>query len=315
MKNKIKSALLGVAVGDALGVPVEFKNRKTISENPVTDMIGYGTYSQPAGTWSDDSSLTFCLAEALTQDFSYHLIGEYFSKWYHEKFWTARGDVFDIGNTTFRAIAKIDSGVRAEIAGDDDELSNGNGSLMRIIPLLFYIINKPIDERFELTRNVSSITHAHIRSVIACFYYLEFARKLIDGIDKFQIYKELQVEIPNYLLSISISQDEIRKFGRILTDNIYELPEPEIHSSGYVLHSLEASLWCLLTTNSYEDAVLKAVNLGSDSDTTAAITGGLAGLIYAYEGIPQRWIEQIARKEDIIDLSERLATKILEQDK
>jgi ADP-ribosyl-[dinitrogen reductase] hydrolase len=179
--NPIKSALFGVAVGDALGVPVEFKSRDTISENPLTDMLGYGTYNLPPGTWSDDSSLTFCLAEALTQGFDLNTIGQNFVKWYHENYWTPHGNVFDIGIATREAIARLAQGEKPELAGGYDESDNGNGSLMRILPLIFYLVDKPINERFDITKKVSSITHGHIRSVIACFYYLEFAKQIIEG--------------------------------------------------------------------------------------------------------------------------------------
>lgn len=307
---EIKSSLFGVAVGDALGVPVEFKSRQTIAQNPITDMIGYGTYNLPAGTWSDDSSLTFCLAEALTQDFDLNKVGQNFVKWYYENYWTPHGNVFDIGIATRQAISRLAKGEKPELAGGFDESDNGNGSLMRILPLLFYIQDKSINERYEITKQVSSITHGHIRSGIACFYYLEFARQLITGKDKFETYKDLQTEITNHLTSLSIKPKEIALFDRLLTNDIYELPENEIHSSGYVLHTLEASIWCLLTTNNYKEAVLKAVNLGSDTDTTGAVTGGLAGLLYRFDNIPTNWITQIARKYDIENLSERLAEKI-----
>lgn len=303
---KIKSALFGVAVGDALGVPVEFKSRETIRKNPVTDMIGFGTYNLPAGTWSDDSSLTFCLAEALTQDFDLNVIGQNFVKWYHENYWTPHGHVFDIGIATRQAISRLAKGEKPELAGGFNETDNGNGSLMRILPLLFYILDRPINERYDITKKVSSITHGHIRSVIACFYYLEFARQIIKGKDKFEIYRKVQTEISNHLTSLSINPTEITNFDRLLIGDIHKLDESEIQSSGYVLHTLEASIWCLLTTNNYKEAVLKAVNLGNDTDTTGAVTGGLAGLIYGFENIPKNWIEQIARKDDIENLSKRL---------
>lgn len=308
---QIKSALFGVAIGDALGVPVEFKSRENILQNPVTDMIGYGTYNLPPGTFSDDSSMTFCLAEALTHDFDLNKIAQNFVKWYHENFWAARGEVFDIGIATREAINKIAHGKQPEFAGSIDASSNGNGSLMRILPLLFYIKDLPISERYEIIKKVSSITHGHIRSVISCFYYLEFAREILLGKDKFEIYQKLQTEIPDFLISLSIDQYEISFFNRLLKYDISELAEHEILSSGYVLHSLEASIWCLLTTGNYKDATLKAVNLGEDTDTTAAITGGLAGLLYGFDTIPKKWMEQLARKEDIEDLAERLAKKIM----
>ncbi|MCS6795206.1 MAG: ADP-ribosylglycohydrolase family protein [Raineya sp.] len=308
--QQVRAALFGIAVGDALGVPVEFKSREMISNNPVTDMIGYGTYDMPPGTWSDDSSLTFCLAEALTQDFNLNTIGQNFVKWYYENYWTPHGYAFDVGITTSEAITRLQEGVKPELAGGIDETDNGNGSLMRILPLLFYIQNKPIHQRYEITKQVSSITHRHIRSVIACFYYLEFARQIIAGKDKFEIYKNLQTEVKNYLISLQIDPAEIARFDRLLKDEITSLSEDEIRSSGYVLHTLEASIWCLLTTNTYKEAVLKAVNLGGDTDTTGAVTGGLAGLLYGFDSIPKNWVEQIARYKDIDDLAKRLAEKI-----
>jgi ADP-ribosylglycohydrolase len=308
--DKVKSVLFGVAVGDALGVPVEFKSRQTISKNPVADMIGYGTYNLPAGTWSDDSSLTFCLAEALTQEFDLTIVGQNFVKWYHDNFWTPHGSVFDIGIATSRAIAQLARGVPPDLAGATDDYSNGNGSLMRILPLLFYLHDKPIEERFNLTRQVSAITHGHIRSAIACFYYLEFARQIVERKNKFEIYKNLQLEITNFLTSRSVNKKEIAFFDRLLKDDIEKLSESEIYSSGYVLHTLEASIWCLLTTDNFKEAVLKAVNLGEDTDTTGAVAGGLAGLLYGFDNIPEKWLQKIARYDDISDLAERVAKSI-----
>lgn len=303
----VRSVLFGVAVGDALGVPVEFNSREVISKNPVTDMFGYGTYNLPPGTWSDDSSLTFCLAETLIQGFGLNLIGQNFVKWVYENFWTSRGFVFGIGITTQQAVTRLAKGEQPALAGGADESSNGNGSLMRILPLLFYLYDKPIDERYIITKQVSSITHGHIRSVIACFYYLEFARQVFEGKDKFEIYRNLQSQISDYLRSLLISPKEIALFDRLLKNDIDKVPEKEIYSSGYVLHTLESSIWCLLTTDNYEEAVLKAVNLGEDTDTTGAVTGGLAGLLYGVDSIPKKWLQQLARYDDIENLAERLA--------
>ena len=298
IQENIKSVLFGVAVGDALGVPVEFNTREEIKENPVTDMIGFGTYNLPAGTFSDDSSLTFCLAEALTNEFDLNTIGRNFVKWYHNDYWTATGTVFDIGIGTQEAIDRISKGVQPDLAGGIDVSSNGNGSLMRISPLVFYLMDKQIDERFEITKQVSSITHGHIRSVIACFYYLEFARQLIEKKNKFEIYRNLQTLITTHLSSLSIDPIEVSLFDRLLKQNINELTEENIVSGGYVIHTLEASIWCLLTTETYKDAVLKAVNLGNDADTTGAVTGGLAGLLYGFDNIPSNWVNGLARKKE-----------------
>uniref|UniRef100_UPI0039A56246 ADP-ribosylglycohydrolase family protein n=1 Tax=Ornithobacterium rhinotracheale TaxID=28251 RepID=UPI0039A56246 len=304
-----KEVLLGVAVGDALGVPVEFTSRESLQNNPVTDMREYGTYQQPAGTWSDDSSLTFCLAEALTQEFDLYKITDNFVAWAYDSLWTPHGEVFDIGISTRKAIDKLSRGTEPTEAGGKEPDTNGNGSLMRILPLVFELKGKTNQEKFELVQKVSSLTHAHIRSVIACYYYLEFAQKLMDGKDKKSIYLELQKEVPTLLEQVGVSQEEIQVFDRLLKADISELPENEIDSGGYVMHSIEASIWCLLTTENYSEAVLKAVNLGRDTDTTGAITGGLAALTYGLDDIPIEWQKVLARYKDILSLSERLKNK------
>ena len=128
--------------------------------------------------------------------------------------------------------------------------------------------------------------------------------------DIFNVYCNLKNNIPKFFNELSIEQKEIEKFNRLLKNNIYELKEEEIKSGGYVIETLEASIWCLLTTNNYKEAVLKAVNLGSDTDTTGCVTGGIAGLYYGYNNIPENWVKKIKRKEDIEYLAEKLCIKI-----
>lgn len=323
MKRKeIHSALFGLAVGDALGVPVEFQDRDILKRFPVINMRENGTHAQPRGTWSDDSSLAFCLAESLCHGYDVNDIANNFVLWRKEQLWTPYGRVFDIGIATNLAIHLIEKGTKPLLAGGTSEMDNGNGSLMRIIPLVFYIKDFPIEKRFEIVKEVSSITHAHIRSILACFIYLEFALQVLEGNGKWDAFSGMQKIVNDFLFKNGIcSQSEEDKFHRILGNSVHgyelqklhELEESEISSSGYVLHSLEAALWCLLTSESYEETVLKAVNLGSDTDTTAAITGGLAGLIYGFGSIPENWLEVLARKEDIFNLCDRLQLKQNEQ--
>jgi ADP-ribosyl-[dinitrogen reductase] hydrolase len=306
----VRDALIGLAVGDALGVPVEFKSRDILKSSPITDMIGFGTHQQPAGTWSDDSSLAFCLAECLVKGYNTVLMGDLFVKWLYSAHWTPHGRIFDVGMGTSRSIKRIKEGCPAEIAGGMDEEDNGNGSLMRILPLVFFILDKPIEERFKITKEVSSVTHAHIRSVIACFYYLEFARLIIKGESKEFAYREMKTHIPRVLKSHEIVEKEITLFQRLLHGDIDSLPEDKVYSSGYVLHTLEASIWCLLTTNSYSAAVLKSVNLGSDTDTTGAVTGGLAGIVYGYDNIPRDWVLKLARVNEVLKLADDLSNSL-----
>jgi ADP-ribosylglycohydrolase len=303
-QSKVVGGILGLAIGDALGVPVEFSARETLQRFPVVDMRAFGVHHQPRGTWSDDSSLTFCLAESLIEKkgIDYQDIGNRFVLWYTKAYWTAHKRVFDIGNTTRFAIARLFDGKDPLMAGDNDENSNGNGSLMRILPLAFFLKEYSLDERFEIVKNVSSITHRHIRSVICCFYYIEFAIQLLEGHDKFLIYNNLQIEIRAFLENRNIKISEINLLNRLLKDDISLLEEEAIRSSGYVLHTLEASIWCLLTSNDYAETVLKAVNLGSDTDTTGAVVGGLAGILYGEEGIPDEWETQLVKSEEIREL-------------
>lgn len=313
MLSKVRAVLFGTAVGDALGVPVEFKSRRSVRMNPVTEMTGFGTYGQPPGTFSDDSSLSFILAEVLTEGYDLNRLADHFLKWRNENYWTPLGDAFDIGISTSRALSRLAKGEDPRSSGCREEGANGNGSLMRIAPLVFYTCDKPVTERFELAREVSSVTHAHIRSVISCFYYLEFLRQLLEGRDKFEAYNDLKSGVTDFLKSVSIEQDEIDLFGRLLKSDIYKLPEDSISGSGYVIHTLEASVWCVLTTESFRDAVLTAVNLGEDADTTGAVTGAMAGLLYGIDSIPKNWKEQLARHDDIEDLAERMAKKFSNQ--
>ncbi len=311
--NKVYDALLGVAIGDALGVPVEFKSRDYLRENPVSTMLGYGTYNQPTGTWSDDSSLTFCLAECLIEGYDLQRIAQSFIDWKYKAKWTAHGDVFDIGVTTSSSIALLGEYIRSGRADKlsglcklGNERTNGNGSLMRIMPLLFYIKGKDVKEQFDFIWEISALTHYHIRAAIACFIYLKVAEEILLGSDKHAAYLKSCKLVKQLFETSFLPQNERTHFERVLSGKIHQYPEESIESGGYVMHSLEASLWCFLSEDDYESAVLKAVNLGEDTDTTAAITGGLAGLYYGVKSIPTAWISQLAKLSHIKKLCGQL---------
>ncbi|WP_411336101.1 ADP-ribosylglycohydrolase family protein [Ruminococcus gauvreauii] len=271
----LKGAVIGVAVGDALGVPVEFKRRGSFS---VKDMQGYGTHSQPPGTWSDDTSMTIATCASMKRKGIVDCsdIMKCFSDWYETGAYTADGTVFDIGNTTLQAISRYRNGEVPVNCGIDSVSANGNGSLMRILPLAFMESTK------EEICNVSRLTHAHQISLKACCIYVEIARRLLN-----------RESIKEILLSLSYKAP----FNRL--NRLETLPEAAIQSSGYVVHTLEAALWCLVNTGTFEQCVLKAVNLGDDTDTTAAVAGGIAGIVYGYEGIPRNWVMTLRNREII----------------
>lgn len=311
-KTVVTDALLGVAVGDALGVPVEFKSRTSLERHPVEDMQAFGTHHQPVGTWSDDSSLTFCLAEMLCDGYDLRMLAGLFVNWKEHGYWGAHGRMFDIGIATSEAIDRLGRGVDPVSAGGVSESSNGNGSLMRILPLVFYLRDKPIEERYDIIRDVSSLTHKHPRSVIACFIYLEMALAILQGKNIQEAYIWICSVTRDWLSENTwISPSELVHFSRVLTGKLSACDQSEILSSGYVVHTLEAAIWCLLTTDNYEQAVLKAVNLGEDTDTTGAVVGGLAGLLYGSESIPAHWRKVLAQRLDIEDLGKRLTAKFV----
>lgn len=311
--NIVTDALLGVAVGDAVGVPFEFRSRDEMQQNPATEMIGHGTYNQPKGTWSDDSSLTFCLAESLINGYDLQDISEKFIKWVDEAYWTAHDELFDIGITTSIAISRlkqiVDEGNLDELKrqkhyGDDRD--NGNGSLMRIIPLLFYIKGKPIKEQFEIVWEVSALTHRHIRAAMSCMIYLKLSEKLLQGKEKQVAYSEMRGEITDLWSEIDFLEKERKHFEKVIQNDIRETKIEDLKSGGYVIEVLESSIWFFLNKDSYKETILSIINLGHDTDTSAAIAGGLAGIYYGQKGIPKEWVGSIARVEDIMELGSKL---------
>lgn len=311
--NKVTDALLGVAVGDAVGVPFEFRSRDEMQQNPATEMIGHGTYNQPKGTWSDDSSLTFCLAESLINGYDLQDISEKFIKWVDEAYWTAHDELFDIGITTSIAISRlkqiVDEGNLDELKrqkhyGDDRD--NGNGSLMRIIPLLFYIKGKPIKEQFEIVWEVSALTHRHIRAAMSCMIYLKLSEKLLQGKEKQVAYSEMRGEITDLWSEIDFLEKERKHFEKVIQNDIRNTKIEDLKSGGYVIEVLESSIWFFLNKDSYRETILSIINLGHDTDTSAAIAGGLAGIYYGQKGIPKEWVASIARVDDIVELGREL---------
>lgn len=318
LDSQLRAALLGLAVGDALGVPVEFQSRQARIADPVTGMRGFGTHHQPVGTWSDDSSLTFCLAETLAQpggrigppdlpDFARRSIN-----WLYNAYWTATNQTFDVGNATRAAIDRLQRGVSPTAAGPRSEYDNGNGALMRILPLVFHDTWQAealdLAAAWTLTEAVASVTHGHPRSTLGCFLYLLVARSLLAGNSPSAAYAQMRQVASPWLKGRSLTASaEDHYYEAVLNGTLPGLPQSAISSSGYVVHTLEAALWCLLKYDTYAATVLAAVNLGDDTDTTGAVAGGLAGLVYGEAGIPSEWLAAVARRVDIEDLAQRLA--------
>lgn len=306
-RNIWKDGIFGLVVGDALGVPVEFSAREELKRYPVTGMRAYGTHNQPAGTWSDDSSMTFATLESIKQKgvVDNKDIMDKFSRWRLYADYTPFHDVFDIGIATSKAIFRYGKGCAPTESGGKGERDNGNGSLMRILPVCLYLYHRQKsictseDESIYIIHNASALTHAHARSQIACGIYYFMVKAVIEKTGN--LIERLQYGIDEacrYYRRDLRNKTELEHFSRIFDLKMFEkLPQKLIKSSGYVVDTLEAVIWCLLTTASFQDAVLQAVNLGDDTDTVGAITGGLAGLYYGYDAIPTAWVNALQRRE------------------
>jgi len=322
----IKSAIFGVAVGDALGVPVEFTTRAERKADPVTGMRRYGTHSQPAGTWSDDTSMTLATMDSIAacESINYGDIMEKFLLWRQYGEYTPHWNVFDVGITCDRAIASYRPGVDPTKCGGVGERDNGNGSLMRIMPASLYVSLVPfvwtgsLEKAVEIISNVSSLTHGHLQSKLGCILYTSICREIIRGKKMSRMKSPLEDTLTAAWMTVKCFCDnnsdpdytrELKNYGFLSsTDKIRLTPEADVKSSGYVVDTLKAAVWCLLTTTSFRECVLKAVNLGDDTDTVGAVTGGLAGLWYGFENIPNEWLRALPRREWIEEICEGFGT-------
>lgn len=307
MSNIWKDGMLGLIVGDALGVPVEFMSRTELMKNPVTGMREYGTHHQPMGTWSDDSSMALAELDSIRTvgTIDYTDMMERFSRWCMHGEYTPFGEVFDIGIATSRALMNYAKGIAPLESGGKTEWDNGNGSLMRILPVCLYLFERQKkvctseNESIYIIHAVSALTHAHVRSQMACgiYYFLVKAILEEEGSLENRLQKGMDRAYQYYRQDLS-NHRELENYKRLADlSEFKETPKEGIKSSGYVVDTLEAAVWCLLHSHSYKETVLMAVNLGEDTDTIGAVAGGLAGLYYKEEGIPQEWTQVLQRRE------------------
>lgn len=301
--RKLKDGIIGFAIGDTLGVPVEFKSREELTINPITDMKAGGTYNMPIGTWSDDTSMTLATMHSIieTGTIDTNNMADKFLKWFRNAEYTATNETFDIGRTTLQALAKYELKLNnASNCGGSSEYDNGNGSLMRVLPIAFYIYYKKIKDTnviYNLVKDTSSITHSHEISILGCYIYVLYVLLLLEGKNKIEAYKYMQKADYSKFSDYSIS-----KYSRILQNNIAELTKNDISSNGYIVSTLEAVMWLFLNSNDYNNTILKAVNLGEDTDTISAITGGLLGIYYGADSIKESWKKKLKKYDYIINM-------------
>lgn len=301
IKNKAIGSLVGLAVGDAIGTTVEFKERDTY---PVlTDMIGGGAFNLNPGEWTDDTSMALCLAESLISDaFDMDSQLANYYEWYQNGYMSSTGQCFDIGVGTATAIRHWKK-TRSTI-NNDNFMSCGNGSLMRLAPVVIYGSTEEAftEEYTELLRNIresSETTHAYETAVDSCVGLGVILNRLFHLEDKHTC-----LDFHAYPASMyGINDPDIIK---VLEGSYLTKKRNEIKSTGYCVDTLEAALWCFHMTSSFKEAVLLAANLGDDADTVAAVTGQLAGAHYGLDGIPVEWVNRIHMSSDIIHMAEEL---------
>ena len=309
----IRGVMLGHAVADAVGVPAEFKSRETLKADPVTDMREFGTHHQPRGTFSDDTSMSIAALDAIKGgELDYLGVMKNFAAWYNDAAYTSSGVCFDIGGSCLRAITSFTSSGAKTPRGhaESGEFSCGNGGLMRIHPFALYAYYKTDDtlERLKIIHDATALTHAHPRCLLASGIFSLILWELMNNPDKGAFERGISLARHAYSQSERMADKsicaELGHFHRILislstTEGALGISEDEIRSTGYTVDTLEAAIWCILTTNDYKSAVLRAVNLGSDTDTVAAACGALAGALYGVEGIPEEWLGSLVGRESI----------------
>jgi ADP-ribosyl-[dinitrogen reductase] hydrolase len=305
-QDRIYGGLLGAVVGDALGVPVEFRSREELKKDPLRAMRGWGTHGQPEGTWSDDTSMALCLAESiLATGWDLEDQAERFARWAFEHYWTPHGETFDIGGTTGASLDRFRRGASAASCGGSGERDNGNGALMRILPAAVWFSQAPDEMLVRALSAASAVTHAHGRSRLASVFFGLLVRSLLEGMAPGEALRSAGEDIRRLAAEEILDtamQAELPSLSRILDPSFPELPESAIRSGGYVIDTLEASIWCLARSSSYEECVLAAVNLGGDTDTTGTVAGGLAGIFYGMEALPPAWLQALARREEVESL-------------
>lgn len=291
--DKFRGALLGLACGDAVGSAVEFRKRGSFPL--VTDMMGGGIFNLKKGQWTDDTSMALCLAHSLVESKDFDAIDQMqrYCKWKDEGYLSSTGECFDIGIATNKALLNFKK-TGEPFSGDTNPAKAGNGCIMRLAPVpMFYYSNREL--AIEMSGESARTTHGALECIEASQLFGAMLFQALAGASKNDIL------VNHGLASLTSEKLQLIAHGMYI-----DKPESEIKGTGYVAESLEAALWCFQQTDSFEEAILKATNLGDDADTTAAICGQIAGAYYGESGIPKHWLNQLHMKNQIGELAEKL---------
>ena len=309
--NQYLGAIIGHAVGDAMGFPTEFSKREELLKNPVIEMIDSPDIGQPAGSWSDDTAMEIATIDSFIQKkyFDYKDIMDKWVKWISKSEYTPTGVSFDIGRTCLKAIKKYCNGTAPLQCGSTSINENGNGSLMRILPVALYAYSKNLDDISirKLTNEVSSLTHAHEVSRLGCYIYVQFIICLLKGYTKEEAYKHIQ-----YLDYSAYDMHSLKLYKRILDEQIEVQRLDQIKSTGYIVDTLESAMWIFMNAEHYKEAIIASTNIGGDTDTIGAIVGSMAGIYYGFDSIPSNWLDKLQRKDYLMELVDRFEKSVNE---
>ena len=292
-RDRQRGALIGLAVGDALGAPVEFQPPQSFM--PVTDFNWGGPFGLEPGQWTDDTSMALALADSMARN-GWDLDDQLrrYLAWYQSGEYSVTGQCFDIGFTTAAALRRFQQIQDARQTGDPAEHASGNGSIMRLAPVAIRYADRfpdSIDQLGRLAAESSLTTHASPQCLSACRYLALLLAGLIHGIDR----REMLDPAWPPLEALREAEPLHREVELIVSGSYREKQPPEIQGSGYVIQCLEAALWAFHDANDFSEAVLRAVNLGDDADTTGAVCGQLAGACWGESGIPAIWRQRLGR--------------------
>ncbi len=298
--ERYRGSLLGLAVGDALGAPLEFLVPGSFP--PIDDMVGGGSFDVMPGQWTDDTSMALCLAQSLIEQQGFNGVDQLqkYVRWWREGYFSSIDECFDIGNTTLEALMQFEK-TSEPYCGSTDPRSAGNGSIMRLAPVPMFYAKSPA-EAIERSAESSRTTHQTITAVDACRYFGALLVGAINGVSREELLGEYYSPIPGYWDENPL----VEEIKEIAAGSFKHRQPPEIQGSGYVVKSLEAALWAFYNSPTFREGCLLAVNLGMDADTTGAVYGQLAGAFYGESGIPQSWRSQLIRTNLIESIADQL---------
>ena len=311
-RNVILDSLLGFAIGDAFGVPVEFCDRDYVKSLNLNDMIS-GTHNVPKGSWSDDTSMIIATIDSIINNsgnINYKDIMNNFIKLVENGDFTSLGYAFDIGNTITKSLNKYKKTNDELNSGCGDLMDNGNGSLMRILPISLYCIlnNLSNNETIDIISKASSLTHSHEISILGCYIYTMYLKEIVNSKNKLNAFE--------YILNLDYSyfkNDTLNVYSRLLSEEFLNIKEDEINSTGFIVDTLESVIYSINNSNSFKESIITSINLGNDTDTIAALTGAASGIIYNISSIPNKWLEDLSKKEYLIKYSNeyyKILTKV-----